>query len=149
MMKFLIRSAILLLCLQPLMGCAATVVLSPADDANNPACAKVIVRLPQDTDGLAKRSTNSQSTAAFGTPVAVTLRCGLKPVMVSALPCLSAGGVDWLVDESNKPKYTFISFGRTPATEITVDSTRASGATVLEDLGQAVQFTPVSKKCLG
>ena len=131
------------------MGCAATVVLSPADDANNPACAKVIVRLPQDTDGLAKRSTNSQSTAAFGTPVAVTLRCGLKPVMVSALPCLSAGGVDWLVDESNKPKYTFISFGRTPATEITVDSTKASGATVLEDLGQAVQFTAVSKKCLG
>jgi hypothetical protein len=53
------------------------------------------------------------------------------------------------VDESNKPKYTFISFGRTPATEITVDSTKASGATVLEDLGQAVQFTPVSKKCLG
>jgi hypothetical protein len=149
MMKFLIRSAILLLCLQALMGCAATVVLSQADDANNPSCAKVMVRLPQDTDGLTKRSTNSQSTAAFGTPVAVTLRCGLKPILVSALPCLTAGGVDWIVDESNKPKYTFISFGRTPATEITVDSTKASGATVLEDLGQAVQFTPVSKKCLG
>jgi hypothetical protein len=149
MMKFLIRSVILLLCIPALSSCSATVVLSPADDANNPSCAKVIVRLPQETDGLSKRSTNSQSTAAFGTPVAVTLRCGLKPVLVSALPCITAGGVDWIVDESNKPKYTFISFGRTPATEITVDSRKASGATVLEDLGQAVQFTPSTKKCLG
>ena len=149
MMKFLIRATILLLMAPVLSGCAATVVLTPADDANNPNCAEVIVRLPQETSTLTKRSTNSQSTAAWGSPVAVTLRCGLDPVMVSELPCVTAGGVDWIVDESAKPNYRFVSFGRTPATEIIINSEKASGSTVLEDLGQAVQFTPSTKKCLG
>jgi hypothetical protein len=130
-----------------LTGCSATVVLPAAPLANDPGCAEVIVRLPADTDGQAKRTTNSQSTAAWGSPVAITLTCGLEPVMVSALPCITAGNVDWLVDDSDQPNYTFISFGRTPATAITIDSTRSSGANVLDDLGQAVQFTKSTKNC--
>ena len=131
-----------------LTGCAATVVMPAAPLANDPGCAEVIVRLPSETDGQAKRTTNSQSTAAWGEPVAITLTCGLEPVIVSALPCITAGDVDWIVDDSDKPNYTFISFGRTPATAVTIDSTKSSGANVLEDLGQAVQFTKQSKKCL-
>ena len=130
-----------------LTGCSATVVLPAAPLANDPGCAEVIVRLPADTDGQAKRTTNSQSTAAWGSPVAITLTCGLEPVMVSAMPCITAGNVDWLVDDSDQPNYTFISFGRTPATAITIDSTRSSGANVLDDLGQAVQFTKSTKNC--
>ena len=131
-----------------LTGCSATVVMPAAPLANDPGCAEVIVRLPSETDSQAKRTTNSQSTAAWGEPVAITLTCGLEPVMVSALPCITAGDVDWIVDDSAKPNYTFISFGRTPATAVTIDSTKSSGANVLEDLGQTVQFTKQSKKCL-
>ncbi len=131
-----------------LSGCTTTVVMSPAPLANDPGCAEVIVRLPSETDGQIKRTTNSQSTAAWGSPVAITLTCGLEPVMVSTLPCITAGDVDWIVDESDKPNYTFISFGRTPATAVTIDSTKSSGANVLEDLGQAVQFTNQTKSCL-
>ena len=131
-----------------LTGCAATVVMPAAPLANDPGCAEVIVRLPSETDGQDKRTTNSQSTAAWGEPVAITLTCGLEPVMVSSLPCITAGDVDWIVDDSDKPNYTFISFGRTPATAVTIDSTKSSGANVLEDLGPAVQFTKQSKKCL-
>jgi hypothetical protein len=131
-----------------LTGCSATVVMPAAPLANDPGCAEVIVRLPSETDGQTKRTTNSQSTAAWGEPVAITLTCGLEPVMVSALPCITAGDVDWIVDDSAKPNYTFISFGRTPATAVTIDSTKSSGANVLEDLGQTVQFTKQSKKCL-
>jgi hypothetical protein len=68
--------------------------------------------------------------------------------MASTLPCITAGDVDWLVDDSDQPNYTFISFGRTPGTAITIDSTKSSGANVLEDLGQAVQFTKQTKQCL-
>jgi hypothetical protein len=131
-----------------LSGCTTTVVMSPAPLANDPGCAEVIVRLPSETDGQIKRTTNSQSTAAWGSPVAITLTCGLEPVMVSTLACITAGDVDWIVDESDKPNYTFISFGRTPATAVTIDSTKSSGANVLEDLGQAVQFTKQTKSCL-
>jgi len=132
-----------------LAGCSATVNLPQAPDANNPDCAKVFVRLPQTTDNQERRTTSSQSTAAWGTPAAITLTCGLAPVKVSTLQCITAGGVDWIVDESQKPVYRFIAFGRTPATIVTVDSTKASGATVLDDLGQAVQFTKQTAKCLG
>lgn len=132
-----------------LSGCSATVVLEPAADANNPACAEVMVRLPQVTADQQRRVTSSQSTAAWGEPVTVSLTCGLPKIEVSELACISAGGVDWLVDESTKPTYRFISFGRTPATVVTVDSTQVSGATVLEDLGLAVQFTKKTKQCLG
>jgi hypothetical protein len=132
-----------------LAGCSATVNLPAASDSNNPDCAKVIVRLPQTTDNQERRTTSSQSTAAWGTPAAITLTCGLDTVKVSKLQCITAGGVDWIVDESQKPVYRFISFGRTPATIVTVDSTKASGATVLDDLGQAVQFTEQTAKCLG
>lgn len=131
-----------------LTGCSATVVMQPAEQANDPACAEVMVRLPQTTADQQKRVTSSQSTAAWGDPVAVSLTCGLKTVQVSNLACITAGDVDWLVDEADKPTYRFISFGRTPATVVTVDSTKASGATVLEDLGLAVQFTKKTKQCL-
>lgn len=132
-----------------LTGCSATVVMDPAEDANNPYCAEVMVRLPNQTADQQKRVTSSQSTAAWGEPVSITLSCGLKPVEISDLPCITAGDVDWLVDESAKPTYRFISFGRTPATVVTIDSTKVSGASVLEDLGLAVQFTKQTKQCLG
>jgi hypothetical protein len=132
-----------------LTGCSATVILDAAPYANDPGCAEVIVRLPQQTAEQPRRTTSSQSTAAWGNPAAITLTCGLEQVEVSKLTCITAGGVDWVVDESQKPTYKFISFGRTPATLVTIDSTKVSGATVLEDLGQAVQFTKQTKKCLG
>ncbi|MEY4417581.1 MAG: hypothetical protein RIQ88_19 [Actinomycetota bacterium] len=147
MMKFL-KSLILLLALS-LSGCSATVILTAAPDANNPECAQVIVRLPQSTDSQERRTTSSQSTAAWGNPTTVTLTCGVDPVLVSKLPCVSAGDVDWIVDESQKPIYRFISFGRTPATLITVDSTKVSGATILDDLSQAVNVVKQSRKCIG
>jgi hypothetical protein len=105
-----------------LAGCTAAVSLEPAPDANNAACAEVTVRLPGQIDALVKRQTDAQATGAWGAPAAVIERCGLPQVLVSKLPCITAGGVDWLVDDSAKPSYRFISFARNPATEVIVDS---------------------------
>ena len=130
-----------------LTGCSATVTLSPANNANDPLCAAVSVRLPDTVDGLAKRQTDAQATAAWGTPASVILRCGLEPVSVSSLHCVTVADVDWLVDESNKPNYRFITFARTPATEVIVDSTKVSGANVLDALSSSVQELPASDRC--
>jgi hypothetical protein len=132
-----------------LSACAATVVLDAAPDANNPACAEVTVRLPDSVGELSKRVTNAQATGAWGNPTAVILRCGLPAVEVSQLTCVTAGGVDWLVDESNAPKYRFISFGRKPATEVIVDSEITSGVSALEAVGPAVANIPATKNCTG
>ena len=78
-MKFLLAAALAMGTLT-LTGCTATVALDPAPDANNPACADVVVRLPDTIDSLQKRGTNSQSTAAWGEPTGVIFRCGLPAV---------------------------------------------------------------------
>jgi hypothetical protein len=142
-MKFLILALLTGL----LTGCAATVNLEAAPLANDPACAEIIVRLPDVIGDLEKRSTNAQATGAWGDPSAVILRCGLEPVGVSSLTCVTAGEVDWLVDESKAPSYRFISFGRNPATEVIVDSTRVAGVTALESVADAISNIEATKTC--
>lgn len=142
MRKLILASTLFLL-----TGCAATVNLEPAENANDPACAEVSVRYPDRIGELEQRFTNAQATTAYGEPAAVLVRCGLEPVFVSALPCVTAAEVDWLVDDSDAPNFRFISFGRTPAVEVIVDSENASGITALESLGQSVSKLPATAFC--
>jgi hypothetical protein len=130
-----------------LSACSATVSLEPAVDSNNPACAEISVRLPDTVDQQQKRSTDAQATGAWGDPTTVLLRCGLPAVEVSTLPCVTASGVDWLVDDSKKPSYRFITFGRKPATEVIVDSRKVSGVSALDDLSAAIQSIQATKHC--
>ncbi len=141
-MRILLVFSILLL-----SGCTATVNLEAAEDANNPACAEVMVRLPDVLGEHEKRLTNSQSTSAWGNPAAVLLRCGLPQVTISDLPCVTAGNFDWLVDDSQAPSYRFISYATDPAVEVVVDSDVASGVTTLESLEAAVGVIEQSKRC--
>lgn len=130
-----------------LTGCAPLVALEPAEDANNAECAEIIVRLPDELAGEPKRRVNAQSTAAWGEPVSVILRCGLEPVEVSALPCVTASEIDWLVDDSNAPSFRFVTYARFPATEVIIDSTRLAGVTVLEQLAASVGTLEATKRC--
>lgn len=130
-----------------LTGCAPIINLEPAELANDPACAEIIVRLPDTVGGLTKRSTNAQATGAWGDPTSVILRCGLVPVEISALTCVTASDIDWLVDDAEAPSYRFISYGRSPATEVIVDSTQVAGVTALDELSGAVAAIEATKRC--
>lgn len=130
-----------------LSACTATVNLEAGKLANKPACAEVIVRLPDSIAELPQRVTNAQSTGAWGEPTAVILRCGLQQVEISNLTCVTAGGVDWLVDDGKNPSYRFITFGRNPATEVIVDSTVISGVNALEALAPAVENIEATATC--
>ena len=130
-----------------LTSCAPVVPLEPAEQANNPECAEIIVRLPDELAGLDKRRVNAQSTAAWGEPAAVILRCGLEPVEVSSLVCVTASDIDWLLDESEAPIYRFISYARSPATEVIVDSTVVAGITVLDELAGSIGVLDATKRC--
>jgi hypothetical protein len=125
-----------------LAGCAPAVSLTPADDANNPDCAAAIVRLPDTVGGLAKRQTDAQSTAAWGQPDQVVLRCGVAVPSASELPCIDKG-MFWLRDDSNQNFWRFTTFGRDPAIDVAVDRDVVSGpGAILDDLENAVSFTP-------
>jgi hypothetical protein len=130
-----------------LTACTAGVSLESAPDSNNPACAEVSVRLPDQVADQSIRVTNAQATGAWGNPTTIILRCGLPQVEVSTLPCVTASGVDWLVDDSKKPSYRFITFGRNPATEVIVDSNKVAGVSALSDLSAAIQSIQATKHC--
>lgn len=103
------------------------------------------VRLPDTVAGEQRRSVNAQATGAWGNPVSVIIRCGLPRQSPTVLPCFDITGIDWIRDDSDAPRYVFISYGLDPATEIIVDSERVSGTQVLFDLSRAVatQSPPV------
>jgi hypothetical protein len=108
-----------------------------------------MVRLPDTVDELERRRVDAQSTAAWGVPTAVLLRCGVPRPGPSTLPCVTVDGVDWLIDDSDSPRFVFTTFGLDPATEVIVDSELGSGASTLRAVSGAVaaQSEPVAR-CL-
>lgn len=133
-----------------LAGCGAPQVsMEPAPLANDPACADVIVRLEglDDVAGHERRGTNAQSTGAWGNPAAVLLVCGIEPMGPTTLPCVNVNGIDWVIDDSNKPMYRFEAYGRYPGLEVIVDGDNASGTEALLELGQATAQLPQERQC--
>ena len=125
-------AALLPALLLALTACTPAVPLTPAEDATNPECAEVIVRLPDAIDDFAKRETDAQATGAWGNPAAILLRCGVAVPGPSPLLCVTLQGVDWLRD---------------PAVEVVVDGDRASGTNALVALSNSVGSIPATRAC--
>jgi hypothetical protein len=148
-MRSTTRAALLAPLLLVLAGCAPVLALEPADDATDPACAEVIVRLPDTVGALSARETNAQGTGAWGEPASVILRCGVpSPAPTATLPCLTVDGIDWLRDDADEPNYVFTTYGRTPAVEVIVDGNEVSGLSALTDLATAVSYIPADRACV-
>lgn len=130
-----------------LTGCASTVSLEPAEDSNDPACADVTVRLPDEIDGQTRRWTDAQATGAWGDPAAVLVTCGVMPPGPTEEKCITIGGVDWIVDETKAPKFLVTTYGRTPAVQVFYDNEIVSGNDVLDRLSTTVSQLPVDGEC--
>ena len=131
-----------------LAGCSSPVSVQAAPDAANPACAPLMLALPDTLGDAALRKTTSQATAAWGDPSAVVLRCGVASPGPTTDRCVSVNGVDWVIKEGDK-HYTLTTFGREPATELLLDNDRISSATVLASLSSAVSKVPATRHCVG
>lgn len=124
-----------------LSGCSSTVPLEPADDANNPGCADVVVRLPEVISGQQRRDTNAQATGAWGEPPSVLLYCGVEVPSASTQRCIRVDNIDWLVNDENAPSYVLRSYGREPAVDVVVDTTVTGATPALMALSRAVAHT--------
>jgi hypothetical protein len=134
--RILAAAAIPLLLPAALAGCAGTVSLQPAQNADDPRCAAVSVRLPDTVAGQDRRWTDAQATAAWGSPASVILSCGVPEPGPSTLRCETVEDVDWLIDESrgDEDLYTFTTFGRSPAAEVFLDFGVVGSADTLRTL---------------
>ena len=130
-----------------LTGCPSDVPMPPAENANDPACADVTVRLPDRIGDLQRRTTNAQSTGAWGDPVGVELYCGIQPSGPTTDECVSVNDVDWIIDRSSAPLYRFEAYGRSPGIQVIVDSERASGTEAVVALGSVVKLLPQERQC--
>lgn len=135
-----------------LSGCAATVSLAPAATyAADPGCAEVSVRLPDELDGAPSRVTDAQGTAAWGEPASVLLRCGVEPPGPTTDRCISISGVDWVETQpgDDPDVFDYTTYGRVPATTVTIDTAAASSTNVLTDLSSVVAVLPAERGCVG
>lgn len=156
LLRSLARTTLLTAVAIPLLtGCVQSVALTPAADANNPACADVIVRLPDVVADKPQRETDAQATGAWGSPAAVILHCGVAVPGPTTDACLSLNGIDWIADESDAADdtYRYTTYGRDPAIEVVINADAAtggvSGTTALIDLTGAVQAVPATAACVG
>ena len=130
-----------------LTGCASAVSLPAADEASDRGCAQISVTLPEQIGDvrlvfpLERGETTAQGTAAWGDPSAITLRCGMPEPAPSTQRCLEVGGVDWLEVAQEESVWTFVSYGRSPATEVVIDTNVVSAVTALEAVSSAVDRT--------
>ena len=131
-----------------LSGCAPVVDVAPAKDAANPACAPMMVALPDTMGDAGLRKTNSQATAAWGDPSKVILRCGVNAPGPTTDRCVSVNGIDWVIKEGD-PVWTLTTFGREPATEILMNPDQISSATVLAELSAAAGKIKATRNCVG
>ena len=131
-----------------LAGCSPAVDVPAAADAANPACAPMMVALPDAIGDSRLRKTNSQATAAWGDPSLVILRCGVNVPGPTTDRCVTVNGIDWVIREGD-PVWTLTTYGREPATEILLDPEKISSATVLADLASPAGKVPAGRSCVG
>lgn len=136
-----------------LAGCSngGTVSVEPAENATDPACASVVLNLPDTiSDGdvqLDKRTTSSQATGAWGSPAAVVMRCGVPEPAPSTAQCTTVDDVDWVNVAVDGATYTWVSYGRTPAVEVTLDNNRATAIAALSAISPAMGRTTQYSQC--
>lgn len=134
------------LCLLALTACVPTADVAPAADATDPACAPMMIALPQTVADQPLRRTNSQATAAWGNPSRLILRCGVVPPGPTTDACVGVNGVDWVVKQGDVA-WTLTTYGRSPATEVLFDPDAIASSTVLVDLANAVSRVPATRHC--
>ncbi|MGR0219434.1 DUF3515 family protein [Agromyces sp. ZXT2-6] len=145
--RLVAAASVAVVALPLLAACSRPVPFEPAPDAADPDCAAVVVRLPDVVAGQEARETDAQGTGAWGTPASVLLRCGVEPPGPTTLRCVSVDEVDWIIDESDAPRYRFTTYGRMPAVEVVVDNDVVSGTTVIADLSPAVSVIGAEGGC--
>ena len=120
--------------------------LRAAERATGPACAGLAGRWPGRLDGHGRERVDVTGAEAWGSG-AVTARCGVTSPGPSPDPCVSVNGVDWLLEQARSRqagKKILVSYGRSPAVEVTISHEVRALDTVLLDLSKAV--APIAQR---
>ncbi|SBT95151.1 Protein of unknown function [Streptomyces sp. DI166] len=119
--------------------------------AGDPKCSDVVDRSPDKVGSEDRDWVIGKGVASWGDRSTV-LRCGVEELQPTVNLCVSADGVDWVLDEK-RLKETGVSvlttYGRSPAVEVTYSGSREEVGGVLVELNESVAGIPQKRKCLG
>ncbi|MEU9447106.1 DUF3515 family protein [Streptomyces sp. NPDC048277] len=116
--------------------------------AKDPACARLADRYPDRLDGDTRDLVSFQGLAVWGHGE-VELRCGVTPPAPTTDACVSVDGVDWVWRETAaNGRRTLVTYGRSPAVEVSVADSVSHLDAVLLDLSHLVAPIKKGAKCL-
>ncbi|WP_432037425.1 DUF3515 domain-containing protein [Streptomyces cucumeris] len=123
--------------------------IEAAEHADSRACAGLADGYPDTVAGKDRDRVDVPGAASWGDG-AVVWRCGLTPIPPTVDPCVTVNGVDWVLREAESTggRKSLITYGRTPAVEVTIrDDTTAIDAALVDISRMA---TPLRKytKCI-
>jgi len=130
-----------------LTSCSSTATVEAAPDAANPDCADVMLAMPEVIGDYELRPTTSQSTAVWGDPSEVVVRCGVEPPGPSTEHCVGAEGVDWLALEEDDQTWRLVSYGRDPAVEVLLNLDQVASSAAMLALATAVGRVEQTRTC--
>ncbi|MBP3035891.1 DUF3515 family protein [Arthrobacter sp. zg-ZUI100] len=130
-----------------LTACTPIADVEPAADAANPDCAIVMVSLPSVLADEQQRETDSQSSAAWGDPSKIILRCGVPVPGPTTEQCATVNGIDWILQEE-ETMWTATTYGREPAIEVVFNPEEVSSSTLLVQLENAVSRIEPTRECV-
>lgn len=114
-------------------------------------CSGVVDRLPEEAGARSRDWAIGDGVASWGDR-SLVLRCGVEELRPNVNLCVTADGVDWVLDE-NRLKADGVSvlttYGRSPAVEVTYDGPREDVGGILVELNDSVDPIPQQRKCVG
>ena len=122
-----------------------------APHAANVKCDDVTAKAPGNVHGQDRDWFTGVGVEAWGDHE-VILRCGVTELAPNVNLCISANGVDWVLDEKRLAKdgvAVLTTYGRSPAVEVTYHGAREAAAGVAATLNSAVKWIPQESKCIG
>ncbi|MEU0161903.1 DUF3515 family protein [Streptomyces sp. NPDC006261] len=121
----------------------------PGAQAGNAHCGRITENAPGKLAGHTKHATKLAGVALWGDSN-IILRCGVAEIGPTSDPCFSADGVDWVIDtaRSSDTKKVITTYGRTPATEVTVTHSPKAPDEVLVALSALIAPIAQTSQCV-
>ncbi len=107
-------------------------------------------RAPEHIPGHSRDWVIGEGVATWGGRTAV-LRCGVEELGPNINICITADGVDWVLDETRLRRdgvSVLRTYGRSPAVEVAYTGPREDVGGILSSLASAVRRIPQTSACL-
>ncbi|MEU6192824.1 DUF3515 family protein [Streptomyces sp. NPDC047061] len=116
--------------------------------AKDPGCGRLADRYPDRLGGAVRDRVSYAGLAAWGHGT-VELRCGVNPPAPTTDACVSVDGVDWVWRKTAADgRRKLVTYGRSPAVEVSVAGSVTGIDAVLVDLSHLVAPIRGGAECL-